>query len=143
MTETVKHVTAKPHSGSPCYVSTYHMTTEDYRRCTQTSCSRDPPSTNDKDPEGCFPGPSNGIQIGETLGQENSGRFVCATGTRDNTRPGEHQGHQVLKTYFQKLSEKAISPHQATPGSWAMTSLRLLTLLFNHKNRRQCLRTLQ
>ena len=23
----------------------------------------------------------------------------------------------MLKTYFQKLSEKAISPHQATPGS--------------------------
>ena len=27
-----------------------------------------------------------------------------------------HQ-HSVLETYFQKLSEKAISPHQATPGS--------------------------
>ena len=32
-------------------------------------------------------------------------------------RSREHHGHSVLETYFQKLSEKAISPHQATPGS--------------------------
>ena len=30
--------------------------------------------------------------------------------------PESCHGHSVLETYFQKLSEKAISPHQATPG---------------------------
>ena len=93
------------------------MMTEDYRGCTRTTLSTDPPSTNDKDPEGCFPGSSNSTQVRKTPGQESSGRFFCVTGTRDNTRPGEYRGHQVLETYFQKLTEKAISPHQATPGS--------------------------
>ena len=41
----------------------------------------------------------------------------CITGTRDRARSRELHGHSVLETYFQKLSEKAISPHQATPGS--------------------------
>ena len=101
---------------SPSYVSTYHMTTEDYRGCTQTTLGGNSPSTNDKDSERCFPGPSDSTQIRKTFGQEGSGRFFCVTGARDNTRSREPRRHQVLETYFQKLSERAISPHQATPG---------------------------
>ena len=93
------------------------MTTEDYRGCTQTPRSRNSPGTNDQNPEGYFPGPSDSAQICETLGQESSGRFFCTTRTQDNTRSGQHREHQVLTTYFQKLSKSVISPHQATPGS--------------------------
>ena len=104
---------------SSCYISTCHTMTEDYRRCprTTTTPSGDSPSTNDKDSEGCFPGSSDSIQVCETFLQDGSGRFFCVTGVRDNTRSREPGRHQVLKTYFQKLSKRAISPHQATPGS--------------------------
>ena len=91
--------------------------TEDYRGCAQGSLSRDPPSTNDKDSEGCLSGSPNSTQICKTLGQESSGRFFCITGIRDSSQPREHRGHVVLKTFFQKLMEKAITPHRATSGS--------------------------
>ena len=50
-------------------------------------------------------------------GQESAGGLFCITGTQDCFQSREHHGHSVLETYFQKLSEKALSPHQATPGS--------------------------
>ena len=43
--------------------------------------------------------------------------FLCITGTRDCARSRELHQHPKLETYFQKLSEKVISPHRATPGS--------------------------
>ena len=93
------------------------MTTKDYRGRAQSPHNRNLPSTDDKNLEGCFPGPSTSPQIRETPRQESAGRLFCITGARDHSRSREHHGHSVLETYFQKLSEKAISPHQATPGS--------------------------
>ena len=91
--------------------------TKDYRRGARSSCSRDSPSADDKNLEGRFPGPSTSPQICETPGQEGAGRLYCITGTRDHSRTRGFHGHSTLETHFQKLSEKAISPHQATPGS--------------------------
>ena len=93
------------------------MTTKDYRGCARSPCSRNPPSADDKNLEGRLPGPSTSPQIRKTPGQEGAGRLFCITGARDHAQSRELHGHSVLKTYFQKLSEKAISPHQATPGS--------------------------
>ena len=70
-----------------------------------------------KNLEGCFPGPSSSPQICETSRQEGAGRLFCITGTRDYFRSRECHGHSGLEAPFQKLSEKAISPYQATPGS--------------------------
>ena len=64
-----------------------------------------------------FPGPSTGPQIRQTPGQEGTGRLFCITGARDCTQSRKLYWHSVLETYFQRLSEKAISPHRATPGS--------------------------
>ena len=91
--------------------------TKDYRRGARSPCSRDSPSTDDKNLEGCFPRPSTSPQVCKTPRQEGAGRLFCITGARDCPRPRELHRHSVLETYFQKLSEKAISPHQATPGS--------------------------
>ena len=91
--------------------------TKDYRGYARGPCSRNTPSTDDKNLEGCFPGPSSGPQICETLRQEGASRLFCITGTRDHTRSRKLHRHPILETYFQKLSEKAISPHRATPGS--------------------------
>ena len=91
--------------------------TKDYRRCAQSSCSRNPPSADDKNFEGHLSRPSTSPQIRETLRQEGAGRLFCITGARDRTRSRKLHQHSVLETYFQKLSEKAISPHQATPVS--------------------------
>ena len=77
--------------------------TEDYLGHTRTTHSQNSSGTNDQNPEGCFPGPSDSAQIRETLGQESSGRFFCTTGTQDNIRSRQHRGHQVLTTFFQKL----------------------------------------
>ena len=93
------------------------MTTKDYRGRAQSPCSRNSPSADDKNLEGCFPEPSTSPQIRETPRQEGAGRLFCITAARDRSRSRELHGHSVLETYFQKLSEKAISPHQATPGS--------------------------
>ena len=43
--------------------------------------------------------------------------LFCITGIRDCSRSRECHGHSALEASFQQLSEKAISPHQATPGS--------------------------
>ena len=91
--------------------------TEGYRGLTRSPCSRNTPSTDDQNLEGCFPGPSSGPQICETPRQEGAGRLFCITGTQDHFRSRECRRYTGLKATFQKLSEKAISPHQATPGS--------------------------
>ena len=44
-------------------------------------------------------------------------RLLCITGARDSTRSRKPHRHSVLETYFQKLSDRAVSPHRATPGS--------------------------
>ena len=93
------------------------MTTKDYRGHARSPCSRNPSSADDKNLEGCLPRPSTSPQICETLRQEGAGRLFCITGARDCAQSRELHRHSVLETYFQKLSEKAISPHQATPGS--------------------------
>ena len=100
-----------------CYVSTYYTTTKDYRGHARSLCSRNPPSADDKNLEGRLPGPSTGPQIRQTPGQEGTSRPFCIAGARDCTRSGKLHRHSVLETYFQRLSEEAISLHRATPGS--------------------------
>ena len=91
--------------------------TKDYRGHARSPCSRNTSGTDDKNLEGCFPGPSSGPQICETSRQEGAVRLFCISGTRDRFRSRECHRHSKLKATFQKLSEKAISPHQATLGS--------------------------
>ena len=91
--------------------------TEDYRRHAQGPCSGNPPGADDKNLEGCLSGPSTGSQICQTPGKKGTGRLYCITGARDRGRSRKLHRHPILETYFQKLSEKAISPHRATPGS--------------------------
>ena len=91
--------------------------TKDYRGHARSPCSRNPPSADDKNFEGCFSGPSTGPQIRQTSGQEGTGRLYCITGAGDHTRSRKLHRCSILETYFQKLSEKAINPCQATPGS--------------------------
>ena len=93
------------------------MTTEDYRRCTRGTLSRDLPGPNDKDPEKHLSGSPNSTQIREAFGQEGTGRLFYITGTQDSPRPGDYRGYLVLETFFQKLTEKAITPHRVTAGS--------------------------
>ena len=100
-----------------CYISTYHVTTQDYRGGARTARSRNSPSADDQNLERCFPGPSTSPQVCKTSGQKGAGRFFCITETRDCSQSRECHRHSALETSFQKLSEKAISPHQATPGS--------------------------
>ena len=57
--------------------------TKDYRRGAQSPGSRDPPSADDKNLEGRFPGPSTSPQIRKTPRQEGAGRLYCITGTQD------------------------------------------------------------
>ena len=91
--------------------------TEDYRGHARGPCSRNPPSADDKNLEGRLPRPSTGPQIRQAPGQEGTGRLLCITGARDCARSRKFRQHPELETYFQRLSEKAISPHRATPGS--------------------------
>ena len=93
------------------------MMTKDYRGGAQSPCSRDSSSADNENLEGCFPGPSTSSQICKTPRQEGAGRLYCVTRARDCPRSRELHGHSVLEAHFQKLSGKAISPHQATPGS--------------------------
>ena len=67
------------------YVSTYYTTTKDYRGHARGPCSGNPPSADDKNLEGCLPGPSTGPQIRQTPGKEGTGRLFCITGARDHT----------------------------------------------------------
>ena len=92
------------------------MTTEDYRGCTRGTLSRDSPSLNDKDSERHLPGSSNSTQICH-LDKKVQVVFFYITGTRYSSQLGECRGHTVLETFFQKLKEKAITPHRATSGS--------------------------
>ena len=91
--------------------------TKDYRRHVRGPCSGNPPSADDKNLEGHFSGPSTGSQIRQTPRQEGTGRLYCITGARDRGQSRKLHQHPILETYFQKLSEKTISPHRATPGS--------------------------
>ena len=93
------------------------MTTKDYRGQTRSPCSRNTSSADDKNLEGCFPGPSGGSQVCEAPRQEGTGRLFCITGTRDRSRSREYHRNSRLEATFQKLSKKAVSPHQATSGS--------------------------
>ena len=120
---TIKKVTEKPLSGcrrlfsrmhkrtrpvtSPC-TTQQQRTIEDMPR---SPCSRNPPSADDKNLEEHLSGPSTGPQIRQTPGQEGTGRLFCITGARDRTRSRKLHRHSVLEIYFQRLSEKAISPH--------------------------------
>ena len=99
------------------YVSTCYTTTEDYRGYARGPCSGNPPSADDKNLERRLPRPSTGLQIRQASGQEGAGRLLCITGARDRTRSRKLHRHSVLETYFQKLSERAVSPRRATPGS--------------------------
>ena len=99
------------------YISMYHTTTKDYRGCARSPCSRNPPGADDKNLEGRLSGPSSHPQVCETPRQEGAGRLFCITGTRDCSRSRECHRHSRLKASFQKLSQKAIGPQQATPGS--------------------------
>ena len=128
-TGTIKKITDKPLSGCrrlfsqdaqahpTCYVSTYYMMTKDYRGQTRSPCSRNTSSADDKNLEGHFPGPSGGSQVCEAPRQEGTGRLFCITRTRDRSRSGECHRNSRLEATFQKLSKKAVSPHQATSGS--------------------------
>ena len=53
----------------------------------------------------------------EVPGQKGAGRFFCVSGTRSESGSGKSQESATLKTLFQKLSTKAITPHRSTPGS--------------------------
>ena len=91
--------------------------TEDYRGYARGPCSGNPPSADDKNLERRLPRLSTGPQIPQASGQEGAGRILCITGARDRIRSRELHRHSVLETYFQKLSERAVSPRRATPGS--------------------------
>ena len=64
-----------------------------------------------------FQDPQLAHKYAKPLRQEGAGRLYCITGARDHSQSRELHRHPVLETYFQRLSEKAISPHRATPGS--------------------------
>ena len=91
--------------------------TEDYRGHTRGPCSRNPPSADDKNLERRLPRPPTGPQICQASRQEGTGRLLCITGARDCTRSRKPHRHSALETFFQKLSDRAVSPHRATPGS--------------------------
>ena len=114
----------------------YHTTTKDYQGCAQSPHSRNSPSADDKNLEGCFPGPSTSPQIRKTPRQEGAGRLFYITGARDHSQSREPHRHSVLETYFQKLSEKAINPHQATPGSVGYDLFTPVDLLIQPKEQR-------
>ena len=90
---------------------------EDYRGHTRSAFSRNTPSADDKDPERRLPGSSDNTQICKTPGQESSGRYFCIAGNTDSPSSEDYRRYPVLETFCQKLSEKVISPRQATPGS--------------------------
>ena len=91
--------------------------TKDYRGHTRSPCSRNSPSADDKNLERRLSGTTTSAQIRQTSGQEGTGRLFCITGARDCTRSGRLYQCPTINTYFQKLSERAVSPHRATPGS--------------------------
>ena len=64
-----------------------------------------------------FQDPQVAHKYAKHLDKKGAGRLFCLTGTRDCFRSRECHRHSRLEASFQKLSEKAISPHQATPGS--------------------------
>ena len=84
--------------------------TKDYRGLARSPCSGNTSNADDNNFEGRLSGPSIGPQIRQTPEQEGTGRLYCITGARDHTRSRKLHRHSILETYFQKLSEKAISP---------------------------------
>ena len=125
---TIKKITDKPLSGCRRLFSRIHKpsrpvtsprTTRQQRTIEDLPAARaaETPSTDDQNLEGCFPGPSSSPQICKAPRQEGAGRLLCITGTRNHSRSRERHRHSRLKAHFQRLSEKAVSPHRATPGS--------------------------
>ena len=128
-TGTIKKITGKPLSGcrrlfsrmhkrtrpvtSPC-TTRRHRTIEDLPKAHAAEIH---PVQMTKILRDVFQDPQASPQVRETPRQEGAGRLFCITGTRDHSRSRECHRHSVLETSFQKLSEKAIIPHQATPGS--------------------------
>ena len=99
------------------YTSTFYTTTKDYRRYPGGTLSRDTSSANDQNLERRLPGSADGTQICKASRQEGTGRFFCVSGTLSEPRLGGPQKPTELKTLFQKLTMKAITPHRSTPGS--------------------------
>ena len=64
-----------------------------------------------------FQDPQTVHKYTKTSGQESSDRLFYITGIPHHPGPGEYRGHTVLETFFQKLTERAITPHRTTPGS--------------------------
>ena len=91
--------------------------TKDYRGCTQGTFSRNSSGPDDQDPEKCLSGSPDSTQIREAFGQKGTSRFLYITGIRDRPQTGEYRGYLVLETFFQKLTEKAITPRRVTAGS--------------------------
>ena len=129
VTGTVKQVTKKPLSGCRLLFSRMHKCTRPVtspRTTRQHRTIEDVPEAHGaeihpvqmtKILRDVFQGPQLAHKYAKTPGQEGAGRLFCITGTRDRSQSRECHRHSVLETSFQKLSEKAISPHQATPGS--------------------------
>ena len=99
------------------YTSTFYTTTEDYRGYTRGVSNQDTSSPNDQNPERRLPGSTNSAQVRKASRQEDTGRFFCISGTRDQSRSGGSPESPELKTFFQKLTTKAITPRHATPES--------------------------
>ena len=64
-----------------------------------------------------FQDPQVAHKYAKHLDKKVQGRLFCITGTRDRSQSREYHRHSRLKATFQKLSKKAVNPHQATPGS--------------------------
>ena len=99
------------------YTSTFYTTTKNYRRYPRDTPSQDTPSANDQNLERRLPGFTDGTQIRKASRQEGTGRFFCVSGTRSEPRLGGPPEPTELKTLFQKLMTKAITPRHSTPGS--------------------------
>ena len=128
-TGTIKKITDKPLSGCRRLFSRMHKRTRPVtspRTIPRQRTIEDTPEAHaaeihpvqmTKILRGRLPGPSTGPQIRQASRQEGAGRLLCITGARDSTRSRKPHRHSALETYFQKLSDRAISPHRATPGS--------------------------
>ena len=123
VTGTVKQVTKKApfrlsppvfQSGTPPPTTSPQKTTEDTLEVPPAEIH---PVQMTKNPERCLPGPTNSAQIRKASRQEGTGRLFCVSGTQDESRFGGPPEPTELKTLFQKLTTKAITPLRSTPRS--------------------------
>ena len=98
------------------YTSTYFTMTKDYRGTARPQVCRNSSSTDDENPEGHIPRPSDSAQVCKTPGQKSPGKFFYIVRTRNRSRSREQREH-ALEAVFQKLFDKAVTPSRATPGS--------------------------